>query len=169
MLTATHVRDGFVSLDGAKVISESDFRKAVARCGPENGDVLIVSVGATTGRAAIVENCSPFALVRSVLLLKPLIDAKFLLRWLQTPWCLSWMRSASEGSAQPHLYIGDVKRMPIPILSLGEQRCIVRRVDELMAACDRLESQIEAATMASSRLLETLIEDALAAPTRIAN
>ena len=32
-----------------------DFDKCLARCNPEVGDVLIVSVGATIGRASIVK------------------------------------------------------------------------------------------------------------------
>ena len=129
MLTAKHVRDGFVTFEGCEMISEFDFNKCAARCKPEKGDILIVSVGATTGRAAIVSQSRPFALVRSVLLLKPLIPARFFLRWLQSQWCLNWMSQASEASAQPHLYICDTKRMPVPLAPVEEQHRIVAKVD----------------------------------------
>src|SRR5208337_3463843 len=76
MLTATHVRDEVVDSTGAGLISKEDFDLALKRCAPQEGDVLIVSVGATTGRSAIVGKSEPFALVRSVLLLKPLIDGR---------------------------------------------------------------------------------------------
>src|SRR5205814_1157107 len=97
----------------AGLISERDFKKALERCEPVNGDILIVSVGATTGRTAIIQGCPPFAIVRSVLLLKPLISAEFLLRCLQSPWCFRWMTQASGASAQPHLYIKDTKKLPV--------------------------------------------------------
>lgn len=141
MLSAKHVRDGFVTLEGAGLISEKDFSKALQRCAPADGDILIVSVGATTGRSAIVENLSPFAIVRSVLLLKPLMCSRFLLRWLQTPWCLSWMAQASGASAQPHLYIKDTKRMPVPFPPPIEQQEIVSRVDELFSLADQIEDR----------------------------
>lgn len=162
MLTAKHVREGFVTFEDSELISESDFKKCVARCKPEQGDILIVSVGATTGRAAIVSQPRPFALVRSVLLLKPLISPTYFLRWLQSPWCLAWMRQASEASAQPHLYIGDTKRMPIPLPPLAEQHRIVAKVDELMALCDRLEAQLTTTQTESRRLLEAVLHEALA-------
>ena len=162
MLTAKHVREGFVTFEDSELISESDFKKCVARCKPEQGDILIVSVGATTGRAAIVSQPRPFALVRSVLLLKPLISPTYFLRWLQSPWCLAWMRQASEASAQPHLYIGDTKRMPIPLPPLAEQHRIVTKVDELMALCDRLEAQLTTTQTESRRLLEAVLHEALA-------
>jgi type I restriction enzyme S subunit len=67
MITATHVRDGFVEFKDVGLISEEDFRKCLKRCAPAKDDILIVSVGATTGRVAIVPECQPFAMVRSVL------------------------------------------------------------------------------------------------------
>lgn len=163
MLTAKHVREGFVTFEGSELISESDFRKCVARCKPEEGDILVVSVGATTGRAAIVSQSRPFALVRSVLLLKPLISPAYFLRWLQSPWCFAWMRQASEASAQPHLYIGDTKRMPVPLPPLAEQHRIVAKVDELMALCDQLEIQLTTTQSESRHLLEAILHHALSA------
>jgi restriction endonuclease S subunit len=162
MLTAKHVRDGFVTFEDCELISESDFKKCVARCKPEKGDILIVSVGATTGRAAIVSQSRPFALVRSVLLVKPLTSAPFFLRWLQSPWCFAWMGQASEASAQPHLYIGDTKRMPVPLPPLAEQHRIVAKVNELMALCDRLEAQLTTTQTESRRFLEVVLHEALA-------
>jgi type I restriction enzyme S subunit len=161
MLTATHVRDGYVTFEGCGLIAESDFQKCAARCRPEEGDVLIVSVGATTGRAAVVNRCRPFVLVRSVLLLKPLIPEQYFLRWLQSPWCFKWMGQASGATAQPHLYIGDTKRMPVPVPPLAEQHRIVARVDELMLLCDRLESHLATAQAESRRLLEAVLHEAI--------
>jgi type I restriction enzyme, R subunit len=43
-----------------------------------------------------------------------------------------------------------------------EERRIVAKVDELMAVCDRLESQLTSAQTESRRLLETVLHEALA-------
>jgi type I restriction enzyme S subunit len=160
MLSAKHVRDGFVTLEGAGLISEPHFRKALERCEPQNGDVLIVSVGATTGRSAIVKNCPAFAIVRSVLLLKPLIPARFFLHWLQSPWCFSWMTQASGASAQPHLYIKDTKRMPVPIPPLAEQREIVRRVGALFALADQIQARTGKAKAHVDKLTQSFLAKA---------
>jgi type I restriction enzyme, S subunit len=58
----------------------------------------------------------------------------------------------------------------LPIPRLEEQHCIVAKVDELMAMCDRLEAQIAAAATESSRLLESLLHEALGtdAPAHVA-
>lgn len=157
MLSAKHVRDGYVTLEGAGRISEEDFAKCKKRCEPENGDILIVSVGATTGRAAVVEGCPPFAIVRSVLLLKPLICKEFFLAWLQSPWCFRWMGQASGASAQPHLYIKDTKRMPFPLPPLAEQKRIVAKVSTLLSQCDELAAQLRARQSTTESLLTALI------------
>jgi type I restriction enzyme S subunit len=161
MLSAKHVRDDHVTLKGAGLISQEAFQKSIERCQPENGDILIVSVGATTGRCAIVEDCPRFAIVRSVLLLKPAILNKYLLWWLKNPWGFIWMTQASGASAQPHLYIRDLKHMPVPIPPLSEQRRIVAKVDDLMRLCDGLEDQIQTAQTCGTYLLDSIASQIL--------
>lgn len=142
MLSAKHVRDGFVDATGAGVIAADAFQNARRRCAPAYGDLLVVSVGATTGRTAIVQIEEPFAIVRSVLLLKSLLQPRFLLNWLQSQWAFDWMRQASGASAQPHLYIRDFRRLPVPVPPLAEQEEIVRLVGALLAQADSIEQRL---------------------------
>jgi hypothetical protein len=50
------------------------------------------------------------------------------------------------------------------ILPLADQQRIVAIVDELMALCDRLETQLTVTHTESRRLLEAVIYEALAEP-----
>jgi type I restriction enzyme S subunit len=151
MLTAKHVRDGFVTFEAAGLISKDDFDRCLARCAPTKDDILIVSVGATTGRTAIVDECQPFALVRSVLLLKPLMTPRFLLGWTKSPWCFRWMTSASGATAQAHLYIAATKKMPVPVPPLEEQLEITRIIDE---AQERYSYQLDVVAESESSLTQ---------------
>ena len=160
MITATHVRDGFVEFTDVGLISEEDFQRCLERCAPAKNDVLIVSVGATTGRAAIVPECQPFAMVRSVLLLRPLMEPKFLLRWVQSRWSQTWISQASGASAQPHFYIHDNKRMPVPLPPTSEQAEIVRRVDALFALADTIEGHARAAIFRADKLTQSVLAKA---------
>jgi type I restriction enzyme, S subunit len=160
MLTATHVRDGFVEFKNVGLISEEDFRRCLERCAPTKDDILIVSVGATTGRAAIVEEGEPFAMVRSVLMLRPLIKARFLLRWIQSRWCQTWISQASGASAQPHFYIHDNKRMPVPLPPTSEQAEIVRRVEMLFTLADSVNQRVFRATLLSEQLIQSILAKA---------
>jgi len=160
MLSAKHVRDGYVDISDIKFISKDDFEKAASRCAPENGDVLIVSVGATTGRAAIVFDCPPFAIVRSVLLMKPLISSKFIYYWISSPFCQDWISKASGASAQPHFYINDNKRMPIPLPPETEAQEIVQRIEKLFKVIDLMGQEYQKASKLCNRLEQATLAKA---------
>ena len=160
MLTATHVRNGGVSFEKAGLIAEADYEKARARCAPMTGDVLIVCVGATTGRAGLVGEDHLFALVRSVLLLKPIVAGKYLLLWIDSPWTQAWIRTASGASAQAHFYISDAKRMPIPLPPLAEQEQIVALVEERHSQIDSAEKTMNQELIRSKRLRQSILKRA---------
>lgn len=71
------------------------------------------------------------------------------------------MRSLAEGGAQPNLNLGKIKSKALPLPPLAEQHRIVARVDALMALCDQLEASLTTATTTRSRLLESLLHEAL--------
>jgi type I restriction enzyme, S subunit len=64
-------RKGNLDLSDVSYISEADHQRIYKRCGPEKGDVLLVCVGATIGKALVVPDIGEFSLARSVALLKP--------------------------------------------------------------------------------------------------
>jgi type I restriction enzyme S subunit len=160
MLTATHIRNGGVSFENAGLIAEADFVRARKRCGPIKGDVLIVCVGATTGRAGIVDEEWNFALVRSVLLLRPRIDGKFLLAWVQSPWSQQWIRRASGASAQAHFYISDAKRMPVPLPTADETLSIINEVAEKLSQIDLAEKTVSQNLKRAARLRQSILKRA---------
>ena len=55
-----------------------------------------------------------------------------------------------------------VRNCPLPFPPLAEQRRIVAKVDELMALCDQLEAQLTTTQADSRRLLEAVLDAALA-------
>ncbi|MBK8637317.1 MAG: restriction endonuclease subunit S [Chromatiaceae bacterium] len=56
----------------------------------------------------------------------------------------------------------NLKDVPFPIPPLAEQQRIVAKVDELMAVCDQLEASLTATQTDSRRLLEVVLQEALA-------
>lgn len=56
-----------------------------------------------------------------------------------------------------------LKEIRFPIPPLAEQHRIIAKVDELMALCDQLETQLTTSEADSRRLLEAVLRDALAA------
>jgi type I restriction enzyme, S subunit len=69
-LSAKNVKEDGVSFDEPLYISEETSQKALKRCNPERGDILIVSRGATVGRMCIVRTDTVFCLLGSIILIK---------------------------------------------------------------------------------------------------
>ncbi len=160
MLSAKNVRNGFVDFSDIDFISNSDFANCLKRCAPTENDILIVSVGATTGRAAIVRSCEPFSIVRSVLLLRPLLLPRFLLFWLQSPWCQAYITRASGSSAQAHLYIGDTKRIPVPVPPASEQEALVEAVEDHLSVIDHIEAELGTKLKSAQTLRQAILRHA---------
>ena len=160
MLSAKHVRNGYVIYTDAPFISEADFQACLKRCAPTRDDILIVCVGATTGRAAIVGDAKPFAVVRSVLLIRALIHPRFMLAWVQSPWCQTWIQSASGSSAQAHFYINNAKNMSVPLPPLAEQTRIVAEVERRLSVVEELNSVVSANLQRAIRLRQSILQKA---------
>lgn len=158
MLSAKNVRNGYIDFGDVDYISDTDFKVCLNRCAPTEGDILIVSVGATTGRTAIVGSCEPFVVVRSVLLLRALINKGYLLRWFQSPWCQTYIQRASGSSAQAHLYIRDTKVVPIPLPPDNEQTQIVAEVERLLSVVDEQDATVTANLQRAARLRQAILQ-----------
>ena len=64
-------------------------------------------------------------------------------------------------AGQDNISVTKCKNIVVPLPPLAEQLRIVAKVDELMAVCDRLESQLATAQTESRRLLEAVLHEVL--------
>ena len=162
-LSAKDVRDDGVSLDDPLYISEKTAEKALQRCNPEYGDLLIVSRGATVGRMCKVNIHEQFCLLGSVILIKPtsLVLSDYLAISLKSPSSFSSLINASGSTAQPAIYLKDLKEIVLPLPPVVEQHRIVAKVDELMALCDQLKTRIQLASQQQQHLADVLVAQAL--------
>jgi type I restriction enzyme, S subunit len=162
LFSAKNVRDGFLDYENCDFISVGDFNKSRERCLPEEGDLLMVSVGGTIGRSSLVPKDSNFALVRSVALIKPLgFASKYLKYTADAPILQDSIHSNKRGGAQPCLYLSEISKFPFPLPPLAEQHRIVAKVDELMALCDQLKASLATAQTTQLNLADSLVEQAI--------
>ena len=113
--------------------------------------------GSTTGRTNIAgyDAC----IGRGVAALQSLYDDRFIRLFV---W--SWRNQIIEmghGIAFPSISRQQIEDLPIPLPPLAEQHHIVAKVDELMALCDKLETQITDTTATRRQLLEATLHEAL--------
>ncbi len=72
-------------------------------------------------------------------------------------------RDKTKQMAQPKLALKRILGAKFPLPPLAEQQRIVARVDELMTLCDQLEARLATAQTEASRLLESVLFNALSA------
>jgi type I restriction enzyme S subunit len=166
LVTAKNVREGYMDYSTTDWVSRETALKAWSRCRPQVGDLLMVCVGATTGRLTVLREARDMVLVRSVALIRPSIiaDSDYLEHAIRSPVLQSQIWASVKAAAQPCLYLNRINSLLIPLPPLAEQHRIVAKVDELMALCDHLEQQLSQADQQRRRLLEAVLAEALAEP-----
>ncbi len=68
------------------------------------------------------------------------------------------IRLHSAGGAQPNLNVGKISSTFIPMPPLNEQKRIVAKVDELVALCDQMKSQITSSKTIQKKIADTLTQ-----------
>lgn len=142
LVTAKNVRDGHMDYGQTDWVSYATAQKAWVRCRPSVGDLLLVCVGATTGRLTVLREPRDMVLVRSVALIRPGHDvsSEYLERAIRSQLVQTQIWASVQATAQPCLYINRIQALLVPLPPLAEQHRIVAKVDELIALCDRLEA-----------------------------
>jgi type I restriction enzyme S subunit len=87
---------------------------------------------------------------------------EYLMVLLRCEFVRKYLAGEAVGITMINLNHGILKRMPLPIPPLAEQHRIVAKVDELMALCDQLETQLTTTEADNRRLLEAMLHEALA-------
>jgi type I restriction enzyme, S subunit len=161
-LSAKDVRDNGVSFDAPLYISEETAKKALKRCNPQLGDILIVSRGATVGRMCIVNTARQFCLLGSVILIKvnENINNLFLNYVLKSPIANQKMITVSGATAQQAIYLRDIKKIEIPLPPLAEQHQIVQEIESRLSVADKMEESIAHSLLQAESLRQSIFKKA---------
>ena len=163
LITSRNFVDGKISFDDAKLISQSDHNSIKKRSGVDRGDILYSMIGGNIGNQVLVDTDREFS-IKNVALFKyytkkePLPE--YLNLFLKT--VTIGLQNMAVGGAQPFVSLSLLRNIPFPIPPIAEQHRIVAKVDELMALCAQLETQINTTEADSRRLLEAVLHESLA-------
>jgi len=166
----------WVSPKDMKVLFVADAQDHISKAAVEDSSVRLIPPGSLlmVVRGMILARAFPVALTtREVTInqdMKALLphEAKtkdYLLLALRAfePDVLSAIEHSTHGTCR--LETDFLQDFMIPLPPLAEQHRIVAKVDELMALCDALETDILSAADTRSRFLEATLRDALSKPT----
>lgn len=107
------------------------------------GDVLLAKDGSTLGVANCIRTLPRSATVNgSIAIIRPkTVHPLYLMYWLQSEQIQSKIQQLKDGMGVPHLFQADIRKLPIPVLPIEEQRRIadflddrVTRIDQIIAA-----------------------------------
>lgn len=108
------------------------------------GDVLLNITGASIGRVTVAPDEMAGARVNQhVTIIRPTSEllSRFLSIFLASPSVQRMINEIQVGATRQALTKVMIEQFEIPLPSLSAQKRIVRKVDELMALCDQLETQ----------------------------
>lgn len=136
LLSARNVRDGYIDFENVDYVDEEEYQRISKRCAPKMGDVLI-SCSGTIGRVSVVNTREPFVLVRSaalVVLDEGRILPEYLAEYLRTSYMFKLMNQSANSSGQPNLFQNQIKRLPIIVPPLKEQKACARTIAAIRQA-----------------------------------
>jgi type I restriction enzyme, S subunit len=158
-LTARNVKGGRLVLDRCTFISPEDFTRTSRRYTPHPGDVIVTCVG-TLGQTAIVPNGLSFSADRNLAAIRPskAILSPFLKAALDAPGPQAIMQNGSGSTAQPHLYLSDLRNLKVRVPPLAEQRRIIAVIDEQFSRLDAGVAALQRAQRSLKRLRTAILQ-----------
>lgn len=164
LVTAKNVRSEAMDYAQTDYVPRDIAERCWRRCKPQSGDILMVSVGATLGRLAVLRDAIDMVIVRSVTMIRPVpigVNVEYLALHLMSPISQSEIWASVKQSAQPCLYLAKSSALRIALPPLAEQVRIVARVSELRRLCGDLRQHLAARQVTQTRLAEALVDSAI--------
>ena len=146
-VTQKNITPSGFDLTNTKRISLQDHEKLYKRSNVEYGDILIAMIGANRGMSCIVNTREVFS-IKNVGLIKKSkkTNQEYLAYYLKSEVAQKYVSDASNGGAQEFIGLTSLRKFPIPLPTLPEQKRIVKELDTLSektkALCAIYENQI---------------------------
>ena len=140
MVRISDIQDNKVMWDTVPYcdIEESDIESYLLK---EN-DILFARTGGTVGKSFLVKNVSDEAIYAGYLIRTQYSSSlvpQYLKFFMESPLYWTQLREGTIATAQPNCNGKTLSKMLLPLPPLAEQKRIVARVEELLAACDGLK------------------------------
>jgi type I restriction enzyme S subunit len=160
-LSAKDITGFQLSFDRCRYISHSEHEDLSKRCMVRRGNVLITKSG-TIGRVTVVETDTEFSLFESVAnvpVIHPM-EAKFVSVAAFVGISGVFGAANQKGVAVRHLHLEDLRRVPIPLPPLAEQKRIVEEVERRLSVIDELETVVKSNLQRATRLRQSILQNA---------
>jgi len=157
-LVIGNLNKGKVNLDNCRFVPHAYYESLDWGRKPLKNDILYTVTG-SYGIPVFIDSDYVFCVQRHVAIFKSVDSSpiKYLTHLLKSEYALKYATSVATGIAQKTVPLTGLRRMPIVVPPIQEQHRIVAKIDRLMAFCDHLDQQIDAATGKQSALLNAVM------------
>jgi type I restriction enzyme S subunit len=159
-LRSQNIRPFEVTLENLVFIDEA-FHRSLKKSRLQPGDLAIVRTGYPGTAAVIPEdlpdaNCSDLVIVRT----KPEVNPHFLAAFFNSSFGKRLVLGKLVGAAQKHFNVTAAKEVVLHVPAMAEQVAIIKMVDALREATQRLESVYGQKAAALDHLKKSLLDQA---------
>lgn len=161
-ISSRNVSYNKIDFSDAKYVSKADHKEFIKRGKPENDDILLTK-GGTTGIAHKINTEIEFSIWVHVALLKVIkkyIDSNYLRDALTSDFLYRQSQAQTHGVGNQDLGLTRMIFMTIPLPPLDEQKEIVKRVEQLFAFADKIESRYTKAKSMLDKLHQSILAKA---------
>ena len=139
-VTQKNITPSGFDLTNTKRISLQDHEKFYKRSNVEYGDIIIAMIGANRGMSCIVNTREVFS-IKNVGLIKKSekTNQEYLAYYLKSEVAQKYVSDASNGGAQEFIGLTSLRKFPIPLPPLSEQKRIVKELDTLSEKVRQLQ------------------------------
>jgi type I restriction enzyme S subunit len=161
LITSRHIKNGKIDLSKAYKISFEDFEQVNKRSKVDKWDILFSMIG-TVGEIALIDFEPDFA-IKNIGLFKTGDEnlAKWIIYYLKSTEAQNEIFASLKGSTQQYITLGDLRKFPILLPPLSEQKAIASVLSSLDDKIDLLHRQnktLEA--MAETLFRQWFVEEA---------
>ena len=144
-IMAGDVQESGINFDNGLYMDEKNHRELYKKAFPQKGDILMVNIGASTGRSAIIDVDFEFSFKNCAILKlkKEKVVPQYILYYL---WSQKerLLKEVTQGGAQPFLSLKIIKNINIPIVEYSEQKEIVKLLEGLLLKEQQAKENAEA-------------------------
>jgi len=155
------IKQAKILFDKARFVSEETYNERVSRLVPQPDDILFAREG-TIGTAVIVPQNTRLCLGQRIMMFRAangVIPLYFM--WaLQSQVFENQWKIKVLGTTVPHLNIGDIKVMAMPLPPTLEQRRIVAEVERRLSLSDKMEATISESLEKAESLRQSILKKA---------
>lgn len=146
--------------DNVKRIGEQDYLRLSRKVKPQRGDVIYSRIGARLGKARVVETDERFLVSYSCCTIRPLIDSTYLALNLDRDETLRRALGGAQSIGVPDLGLDRIKRFPVPLCSVEEERVVTCTIAKANAAIRRIKLVADSLLSESDQLDQSILAKA---------